>query len=206
MQVKFLGVGVDRVDYTKGIPERFRAIERLLEKYPEFQGSFTFVELAAPSRTLIKRYSDLGSELQSEAERINKRFHSGHWKPILFRMEHHSHEAINLFYRAADLCLVTSLHDGMNLVGKEFVGSRSDERGVLVLSRFAGASRELRDALLVNPYDVEEVSEAIHRALTMPAEEQRLRMVRMRAILEERNVYRWAADITTELDRIRPDA
>jgi len=205
MPVKFLGVGVDRVDYTKGIPERFRAIERLMEKHPELRGSFTFVELAAPSRTLIKRYSDLGSELHGEAERINKRFQSGHWRPIVLRMEHHSHEAINLFYRAADLCLVTSLHDGMNLVGKEFVGSRGDERGVLVLSRFAGASRELRDALLVNPYDVDEVSEAIHRALTMPADEQRLRMVRMRAILEERNVYRWAADITTELDRIRPD-
>ena len=200
-----LGVGVDRIDYTKGISERFRAIERFLEKHPEFREKFTFVELAAPSRTLIKRYSDLGDELNRDAEEINRRFQTRTWKPIIFRKEHHNQEEVDLFYRAANLCLVTSLHDGMNLVGKEFVWSRADEQGVLILSRFAGASRQLRDALLVNPYDIEEVADAIHQAATMPSDEQKARMVRMRAILDEHNVYRWAADIITELDRIRPD-
>lgn len=203
--VKWLGVGVDRIDYTKGISERFRAIEHFLEKHPEFKEQFTFVELAAPSRTILKRYNDLGDELEKEAREINQRFQTRTWKPIVFRKEHHNREEIDLFYHAADLCLVTSLHDGMNLVGKEFVWSRSDERGVLVLSRFAGASRQLRDALLVNPYDIEEVAEAIYKAATMPPEEQRARMARMRSILDEHNVYRWAADITTELDRIRSD-
>ncbi|MBI3293028.1 MAG: trehalose-6-phosphate synthase, partial [Elusimicrobia bacterium] len=203
--VKWLGVGVDRIDYTKGISERFRAIEHFLEKHPEFKEQFTFVELAAPSRTIIKRYNDLGDELEKEAREINQRLQTRTWKPIIFRKEHHNREEIDLFYHAADLCLVTSLHDGMNLVGKEFVWSRSDERGVLVLSRFAGASRQLKDALLVNPYDIEEVAEAIYKAATMPPEEQRARMARMRSILDEHNVYRWAADITTELDRIRSD-
>lgn len=205
MNVRVLGVGVDRIDYTKGIAERFRAIERFLDKYPEFKENFTFVELAAPSRTIIKRYNDLGDELEKEAQEINQKFQTRNWKPIVFRKEHHNREEIDLFYQASDLCLVTSLHDGMNLVGKEFVWSRADEQGVLVLSRFAGASRQLRDALLVNPYDVEEVAEAIHRAATMPPEEQKVRMSRMRSLLDEHNVYRWASDITAELDRIRSD-
>ena len=205
IQAQHLGVGVDRIDYTKGISERFRAIERFLEKYPEYQEKMVFVELAAPSRTSIKSYSDLGTELETEVDRINQRFRTKNWKPILFLKEHHSREEIDLLYRSADFCLITSLHDGMNLVGKEFVGSRSDEQGVLILSRFAGASRELRDALLVNPYDIEEVAEAIREAVTLQPEEQRRRMARMRAVLEEHNVYRWAADITAELDRIRPD-
>ncbi len=206
IQAAFLGVGVDRIDYTKGISERFRAIECFLEKYPEYHEAMVFAELAAPSRTSIKSYSDLGTELEEEASRINQRFQRKAWKPILFLKEQHNREEIDLFYRAADFCLVTSLHDGMNLVGKEFVGSRSDERGVLILSRFAGASRELQDALLVNPYDIQEVAEAIRQAVTMKPKEQKERMARMRAVLDEHNVYRWAADITTELDRIRPDS
>jgi trehalose 6-phosphate synthase len=205
MEVKWLGVGVDRIDYTKGIPERFRAIERFLTKYPQFKGAFTFVELAAPSRTLIKRYSDLGEELEREAQAINRRFQTQDWKPIVFRKEHHDRNEVDLYYHAADMCLVTSLHDGMNLVGKEFVWARSDLSGVLILSRFAGASRQLKDAILVNPYDIEEMAEAIHRAATMPAWEQKERMGRMRAVLEEHNVYRWAADITTELNRVHPE-
>ena len=203
---RWLGVGVDRIDYTKGISERFRAIERFLEKYPDHRGKLVFAELAAPSRTSIKRYNDLGTELQKQVEQINQRFQTKNWKPILFLIGQHDREEIDLFYRAADFCLITSLHDGMNLVGKEFVGSRSDERGVLILSRFAGASRELRDALLVNPYDVDEVAEAMREAVEMKPEEQQARMSRMRAVLDDHNAYRWAADITTELDRIRPDS
>jgi len=202
--VQWLGVGVDRIDYTKGIAERFRAIEHFLEKYPAFLGKFTFVELGAPSRTLIKRYHDLMGELDAEADRINRRFQNRNWKPIIFLKKHHSHQEITPFYRAADLCLVTSLHDGMNLVAKEFVAARTDEKGVLILSRFAGASRELRDALLVNPYDIEQVAEAIRYALTMDQEEQRGRMERMRETVQERNVYRWAAELVGELARLRP--
>ncbi len=202
--VQWLGVGVDRIDYTKGIAERFRAIEHFLEKYPAFLGKFTFVELGAPSRTLIKRYHDLIGELDAEAERINRRFQNRNWKPIIFLKKHHSHQEITPFYRAADLCLVTSLHDGMNLVAKEFVAARTDGNGVLILSRFAGASRELKDALLVNPYDIEQVAEAIHYALTMDGEEQTARMFRMRELVQEHNVYRWAAELVGELARLHP--
>ena len=166
------GVGVDRVDYTKGILERFLAIERFLEKYPAYQGKFTFVQIGAPSRTHIKRYHDLLAEVEAEADRINWRFQTGKWKPIVFLKRQHSHKEITPYYRAADLCLVTSLHDGMNLVAKEFVAARGDESGVLILSRFTGAARELRDALIVNPYDIEQTAEAIRVALEMEPEEQ----------------------------------
>jgi trehalose 6-phosphate synthase len=202
----YLGVGVDRIDYTKGIGERFRAVERFLERYPDFQGRFTFVELGAPSRTLIKRYHELGAELEAEAERINRRFQTRAWKPIVFLKKLHSHAEIRPYYQAADLCLVTSLHDGMNLVAKEFVAARADGQGVLILSGFTGASRELPDALLVNPYDVEQTAEAIHAALTMDAPAQRERMERMRQTVQERNIYRWAAKLVSELARIRPEA
>src|SRR3989338_5845668 len=184
----YMGVGVDRIDYTKGIGERFRAIERFLEQHKEFQGQFTFVELGAPSRTLIKRYHDLGAELDAEAERINRRFQTRTWKPIIFLKKHHSHAEIAPFYQAANLCLVTSLHDGMNLVAKEFVSARSDEDGVLILSQFTGASRELQDALIINPYDTETTAEAIVLALEMPKQERTKRMKQMRTIVQDRNV------------------
>lgn len=203
VQVKYLAVGVDRLDYTKGILERLRGIERFLEKYPKFQRQFTFVELGAPSRTHIKQYQDLIAAVEAESDRINWRFQSGAWKPVLLLKRHHSHEEIQPFYKAADICLVTSLHDGMNLVAKEFVAARKDEQGVLILSRFTGASRELHDALIVNPYDIEELAEAIHAALNMLKEEQSVRMRRMRDSLRDRNVYRWAADMTTDLVQVR---
>ncbi len=201
----FIGVGVDRVDYTKGIPERFQAIERFLEKYPKYQGKFTFVQIGAPSRTHIKRYHDLMAEVESEAERINWRFQSGKWKPIVFLKRHHSHEEIRDYYRAADLCLVTSLHDGMNLVAKEFLAARRDERGVLILSQFTGAARELRDALLVNPYDIDQTAEAIRAALEMEPEEKQLRVRNMRKLIREHNIYRWAGSLITELCELRLD-
>jgi alpha,alpha-trehalose-phosphate synthase [UDP-forming] len=203
VEAPFMGIGVDRVDYTKGILERFLAIERFLEEYPSYVGKFTFVQVGAPSRTHIKRYHDFLTEVEAEADRINWRFQTEGWKPLLFLKRQHSHEEIQKFYRAADVCLVTSLHDGMNLVSKEFVASRSDERGVLVLSRFAGASLELKDALLVNPYDIEEVAQTIHVALTMGAEERTIRMQRMRRIVKEQNIYRWAATLLSELGEIR---
>ncbi|PYY17617.1 MAG: trehalose-6-phosphate synthase, partial [Acidobacteria bacterium] len=201
----YLGVGVDRVDYTKGILERFLAVERFLERYPSYEGKFTFIQIGAPSRTHIRRYHEFLAEVEAEAERINWRFRSNGWKPIVFRKRHHSHEEISRFYRAADLCLVTSLHDGMNLVAKEFVSSRDDEGGVLMLSRFTGASRELRDALVVNPYDTEEMSEAIHYGLEMDSKERRARMQRMRQTVKEQNIYRWAGTLIAELCQVRLD-
>jgi trehalose 6-phosphate synthase len=202
----FCGVGVDRIDYTKGLIERFRGIERFFEKYPHYIKQFSFVQFGAPSRTHIKRYQDFFDKVGDEAKRINERFHADKWKPIVLRNQHHSHEQIDPYYKAADLCLVTSLHDGMNLVAKEFVATRSDEDGVLVLSQFTGASRELRDALLVNPYDIEQIAEMIRRALEMAPEERQARMQRMRRTVKEHNVYRWAADLIAELAEVRLDA
>ena len=201
-EVLFLGVGVDRVDYTKGILERFRGIERFLEKYPEYRHRFAFVQFGAPSRIGIKQYQELIGEVADEADRINKRFQNDDWKPILLFNRHHSHREIEPFYRAADVCLVTSLHDGMNLVAKEFVAARCDEDGVLVLSRFTGASRELRDAVLINPYDTEQLADAIRQALEMSPEERSARMRRMRQIVREHNVYRWAAELISEVAEI----
>jgi len=206
VRAALMGVGVDRLDYTKGILERFLAIERFLEKYPRYQGVFTFVQIGAPSRTHIKRYHDLQAEIEAEAERINWRFRADQWKPIVLLERQHSHKEIDLYYRAADLCLVTSLHDGMNLVAKEFVASRQDERGALILSCFAGAARELRDALQVNPYDIDQTAEAIRAALEMSPEEKQLRMQRMRKTVREHNVYRWAASLIGEVCDVRLDA
>lgn len=203
VEATFLGVGVDRVDYTKGILERFRGVERFLEKYPAYQGHFTLVQIGEPSRTHIKRYHDLLGEVESEADRINWRFQSAHWKPIVFLKRHHTHQEIRKYYKSADLCLVTSLHDGMNLVAKEFVASRDDEQGVLILSRFTGASRELRDSLLINPYDTEQLADAIRSGLEMDPAEKSARMRRMRQVVREFNIYHWAADLITELSEIR---
>jgi trehalose-6-phosphate synthase len=206
IEASLLGVGVDRVDYTKGILERFRAIERFLEQYPAFQRRFSLVQIGAPSRTDIVRYKNFLEEVSAEAERINSRFHTGRWKPIVFLKRHHSHEEIARYYRAASVCLVTSLHDGMNLVAKEFVASRVDNQGVLILSTFAGAAHELSDALLVNPYDIMQLSEAIHSALEMPEAEQAKRMQWMRRAVKEHNIYRWAANLLSDLTEIRIEA
>lgn len=203
IEASLLGVGVDRLDYTKGIVERFRGVERFLERYPAYQRRFSFIQIGAPSRTNILRYQQLFQEVNSEAERINARFQSGSWKPIVLLSRHHSHEEIARYYRAASVCMVTSLHDGMNLVAKEFVAAREDERGVLILSSFAGAAHELTDALLVNPYDAEQLAEAIHQAVDMPEEQQEIRMSHMRRIVDENNVYRWAANLLSDLNEIR---
>jgi trehalose 6-phosphate synthase len=200
-----LGVGVDRIDYTKGILERFRGIEHFLETYPSYQRNFTFIQIGAPSRTNIARYKNLLDDVAKEAERINNRFQAGRWKPIVLLKRHHSHQEIARFYRAASLCLVTSLHDGMNLVAKEFVAARDDDQGVLILSSFAGAALELTDALLVNPYDVGQLAAAIQRAVAMPIDEQVTRMRHMRTSVRENNVYRWAANLLSDLTDIRID-
>jgi trehalose-6-phosphate synthase len=206
VEASFMGIGVDRVDYTKGILERFLAIERFLEKYSSYQGKFTFVQIGAPSRTHIKRYHDLLAEVEAEADRINWRFQNGKWKPIVFLKRQHSHKEIEPFYRAADLCLVTSLHDGMNLVAKEYLATRRDEKGVLILSQFTGAARELRDALLVNPYDIDQTADAIRAALEMEPVDIQMRMHRMRELVRDHNIYQWAGNLITELCEIRLNA
>jgi len=198
-----MGVGVDRLDYTKGILERFLAIEHFLDKYPHYRETFTFVQIGAPSRTHIKRYHDLQAEVEEEADRINWRFQTDRWKPIILLNRQHSHKEIEPYYRAADLCLVSSLHDGMNLVAKEFVATRHDELGVLILSCFTGAARELQDALQVNPYDIDQTAEAIRAALEMTPEEKRVRMQRMRKLIREHNVYRWAGELIGQLCEVR---
>jgi trehalose 6-phosphate synthase len=198
-----LGVGVDRLDYTKGIQERLLACERLLERFPSFRGRFTFVQLAAPSRTVLEAYQRLTEEVEAIAARVNERFGDARWKPIVLLREHHEPPAVFRFYRAADVCYVSSLHDGMNLVAKEFVAARDDERGVLVLSRFTGAARELGEALVVNPYDLEEASSALAAALTMPREEQAERMRAMRQLVGDLNVYRWAGRMLMDATRLR---
>ncbi|HTS13757.1 MAG TPA: trehalose-6-phosphate synthase [Candidatus Limnocylindrales bacterium] len=203
IKASFLGIGVDRVDYTKGIIERLRGIERFLEKNPSYVGKFAFVQIGAPSRTHIQRYQDFLNEVQVEADRINTRFQTADWRPIALLLRHHAHSEILPYYRAADLCLVTSLHDGMNLVCKEFVATRDDEEGALILSQFTGASRELRDAIIVNPYDADQLAEAIRTALEMDAHERSTRMQRMRRIVREHNVYHWAGTLISDLSEIR---
>lgn len=198
-----LGIGVDRLDYTKGVEERLLAVELLLERHPEFRGCFSFAQLAAPSRTKIERYRQLNETVENLAERINQRFGTPDYKPILMLRSHHEPPEVFRFYRAADLCYVSSLHDGMNLVAKEFVAARTDLKGVLVLSEFTGAARELTEALIVNPYDLEGSSEALAAALTMPEDEQRDRMRSMRSILVQFNVYRWAGKMLVDAARLR---
>jgi trehalose 6-phosphate synthase len=205
VRAAMLGIGVDRADYTKGLPERFLALERFFEKFPSYRGQFSFVQVAAPSRTRIKRYQELLETVKSEAERINRRFQTSDWRPIVLIAEQLSHREIQPYYRAADLCLVTSLHDGMNLVAKEYVAAQSLETGALVLSIFAGASHELVDALHVNPYDIESLAQTIHRGLAMRPEERRARMARMRSYIQEHNIYRWAGELIEELAAVRPE-
>jgi trehalose 6-phosphate synthase len=199
----FLGVGVDRLDYTKGIEERFLAVERLLERFPTMRGRFTFAQLAAPSRTAIERYRELTDRVEAVAARVNDRFGDGAYQPIRLLRAHHEPPTIFRYYRAAELCYVSSLHDGMNLVAKEFVAARDEERGVLMLSEFTGAARELTEALIVNPYDLDAASSAMLRAVTMSAEEQRDRMRSLRSFVAEFNVYRWAGRMLVDAARIR---
>jgi len=198
-----LGVGVDRLDYTKGIMERFRAIERLLELNPEWIGRFTFVQVAAPTRSGIEEYQHHEAQVRAMATRINGRFERRGPPPIVLKVEHHEPRQVYEYFRAADLCFVSSLHDGMNLVAKEFVAARDDDRGVLILSQFTGAARELPEALIVNPYDADQCAAAMHMALTMPQEEQRDRMRLMRGLVAEFNVYRWAGRMLLDAAAMR---
>jgi trehalose 6-phosphate synthase len=198
-----LGVGIDRLDYTKGIEERLAAVNELLVRYPELRGKFTFVQLAAPSRTKIERYRDLNERVEELAAKINATWSSEGYRPIVLLRAHHEPASVFRYYRAAELCYVSSLHDGMNLVAKEFVAARDDDQGVLLLSQFTGAARDLTEALIVNPYDLQQASDAMAAALHMPAEEQRVRMRSMRRLVSEFNVYRWAGRMLVDAAELR---
>jgi trehalose 6-phosphate synthase len=198
-----VGVGVDRMDYTKGILERFYAVERFLEVEPEWVGKFVFVQIAAPSRSSIDEYQNFDARVRALAGRINERFSGKGHQPILLKVAHHEPDEVYEYYRACDLCVVSSLHDGMNLVAKEFVASRDDERGVLILSQFTGASRELPEALIVNPYNIDQCAAALKTAVTMPPAEQRERMRSMRGLVQEFNVYRWAGRMLLDAGQMR---
>ncbi|OGE19264.1 hypothetical protein A3J19_04635 [Candidatus Daviesbacteria bacterium RIFCSPLOWO2_02_FULL_41_8] len=195
INTKYIGIGVDRLDYTKGILERFKAIEIFLSKYPLYQSDFTFIQIAAPSRTTVKKYQEFAKEVRQEADRINSVFKAHGSKPIVLMERHHSHEEVQIFYKLANICLVTSLHDGMNLVAKEFIAARDDEKGVLILSQYTGASRELKDAILVNPYNGEQTAEAIKTSLEMKPSEQTKRMRNLREVIKNYNIYRWSAEL-----------
>jgi trehalose-6-phosphate synthase len=198
-----VGVGVDRLDYTKGILERFQAVERMLEAHPNLVGKFTMIQIAAPSRSSLEEYQNFEARVRALVQRVNARFGSGNYQPIILKAEHHDSDQVNRYFRAAEVCLVTSLHDGMNLVAKEYIASRDDERGVLVLSQFTGAARELHEALVVNPYHIEQSAEALYRAVTMPEVEQRERMRSMRSLVKDFNIYRWAGRMLLDAARLR---
>jgi alpha,alpha-trehalose-phosphate synthase [UDP-forming] len=197
--VEMIGVGIERLDYTKGIPQRLMAVDSLLEHHPEMRQRFVFVQIGAPSRSHISEYQKLEDEVESLVEQINFKWKSRDWQPILFVKEHHGPLSMMALHRLANFFVVSSLHDGMNLVAKEFVASRADHDGVLILSKFTGASRELDAALQVNPYAIHEAMEAMHQALTMPPEERHRRMLRMREHVERHNVYRWGGKVLSEL-------
>ncbi|MDD5037811.1 MAG: trehalose-6-phosphate synthase [Dehalococcoidales bacterium] len=196
---ELIGIGTDRLDYTKGIPDRLRALDRFLEKNPEYQRRVVFIQAGVPSRIQIGTYMKLKEEVDNLVEEINWKYAIGRWKPIIILMEHESLLTLNALRRMANFCIVSSLHDGMNLVAKEFVASRSDEDGVLILSPFTGAAQELTDAVLVNPFATDHFAEAIKEALEMPQAERQRRMRKMREIVQENNIYKWAADIISEL-------
>ena len=192
---ELLGVGIERLDYTKGIPQRLRAVDALLEAHPEMRRRFVFVQVAAPSRSHIPSYQRIEDEVENLVEEINFKWKERGWQPIVFLKEHHGPADMMALHRLARFCVVSSLHDGMNLVAKEFVASRADDDGVLILSKFTGSAWELTDALLVNPFAVHEIAEAMHQALTMPDEERTRRMRQMREHLERHNVYRWGGKV-----------
>jgi alpha,alpha-trehalose-phosphate synthase [UDP-forming] len=194
-----IGIGIDRIDYTKGIPERLRALDLFLKKNPDFRRRFVFVQIGVPSRTHVRQYKLLDDEIDSLVEEINWRWSDDSWRPIIYLKQQYGPLQMMALHRLANFCVVSSLDDGMNLVAKEFVASRADNDGVLILSRFTGAARELDSAMLVNPFAVEEVAEAMSQALRMPEEERRKRMHKMRAVVAENNIYRWAGKFLSSL-------
>ena len=197
-----LVLGVDRFDYIKGIPERLKGLEFLLVAHPEYRGKLTMLQIASPTRESVEKYAEYRELVKKEVERINEKFGTTDWKQIVLEEKSYSHAELRQLYQVADVCIVTSLHDGMNLVAKEFAAARTDESGVLILSQFTGASRDMKGALIINPYSAEETSAALHAALTMPKAEQHRRMKTMRASVRDYNIYRWSAELIKTLSQL----
>jgi trehalose 6-phosphate synthase len=199
LQYEYIGIGIDRIDYTKGICERLRALDRFLDRNPSYRSRVVFIQVAVPGRARILLYKRLEEEIRALVEEINRKWSDGAWRAIILIEQFVRRVPLTALHRLADFCIVSSLHDGMNVVAKEYVASRFDETGVLILSDFAGASRELTDAIVVNPFDEDELANAILRALQMPQEERTRRMKKMRAVVAENNIYRWAGKIVSAL-------
>jgi trehalose 6-phosphate synthase len=199
LEDEFVGIAIDRIDYTKGIPHRLKALDKFFAKYPEYQGRVVLFQLGEPSRIHIKRYKELNAEVDDLVEEINWKYQSRGWKPIVYVKRHCTPVTLLAFNMLARFCIVSSLHDGMNLVAKEFVSSRIDNDGVLILSKFTGAARELDEAVLINPYATDEFAEAIKKAVDMPTNERSMRMKKLRQTINDNNIYKWAGDIICEL-------
>jgi len=197
-------LSVGRLDYTKGILERLEALDRLLSQHPEFREKIVLVEIGVPTRSRLGSYSRFQSQVEAAVDAVNSRYRTPDWDPVMFFQDHQDRASLLAWYRMADVCLVTSLHDGMNLVAKEFIAARDDGRGVLLLSSFTGAARELRQALLANPYATDELADRLHEALTMPESEQEARMTQMRETVRQHNVYRWAGKLIEQAARLEP--
>ncbi|MFA4973257.1 MAG: trehalose-6-phosphate synthase [bacterium] len=203
LKYEVMVLGIDRIDYTKGIPERLKAIDRYLEKHPEMIEKFLFVQIGSLSRIHIDLYKQLNDEINRMVEEINWKYSTENWQPIVMLRRGLVYPEILAFYRMAKVCIVSSLHDGMNLVAKEYIASCSGGDGALVLSRFTGASRELdKGAIVINPYDTEAFADAIHEAISMTEEERSGKMEKLRSIVSEYNIYRWAAKFISELSKI----
>lgn len=192
-------LGLDRFDYTKGIPERLMAVDQLLQEHPEYKERLIFLQVGEVSRIQIAHYQALNDEVEHLAQEINDRHRTANWAPIVLWRNPVDRPDLMALFQLAHVCVVSSLHDGMNLVAKEYVASRFDEQGVLVLSRFTGAARELPEALLVNPYDVRDIAEKLHQALQMPPIQKRDRMRRMRSTVRRNNIYAWAGRFLREM-------
>ena len=198
----FIGIGVDRIDYTKGIPERHKALDRFFEKYPHYQGRLSFIQIAVPSRVHLDEYQETIEQIEKLVKNINWKYSHAHWTPIIYIKRHHDFKEIIPFYKMSDFCVVSSLHDGMNLVAKEYISSKTDMNGVLILSCFTGAARELDQATLINPYDTEKFADSIKEALEMDREEKTSRMKKMRETISENTIYHWAEKIISDLVRL----
>ena len=196
---QLIGLGIARIDYTKGIPHRFRAMGRFLEKNPEYIGKVVLVQAGVMSRIQVDAYQQLSEQIEESLEEINGKFGRNGWQPIIYMPTDLPHVTLMALRCMARFCVVSSLHDGMNLVAKEYVASRFDEDGVLILSPFTGSAQELTDALIVNPYAVEQFADAIHQAVVMSRDERRFRMIQMRDIVQENNIYKWAAMMVVDL-------
>ncbi|HUT69021.1 MAG TPA: trehalose-6-phosphate synthase [Dehalococcoidales bacterium] len=199
LEDKYLGIGMDRIDYTKGIPERLMALDKFLEDNPEYRGRVVFIQAGMPSRTRIDAYKEIERRIDDLMKAVNDKYGTDSWQPVIPMTRQLSRETLNALRRLAHFCVVSSLHDGMNMVAKEYVSARVDGDGVLILSKFAGAAVELQDALLINPFAVSELAGKIKEAIEMPEAERRRRMKNMREIVAGNNIYRWGGSMVSRL-------